>query len=105
MGLIVNGTEEEIEAQLALGNELLSHIARIRTHIVAGTGYSLSTQGWILWQPNVTGSSASAILANLERRRTEGRITLPADAGLVSQVLRQVRGDGYDLRQPMETDL
>ena len=60
VGLIVNGTEEEIEAQLALGNELLSHIARIRTHIVAGTGYSLSTQGRILWQPNVTGSSASA---------------------------------------------
>ena len=112
VGLLLRAdTEEEAAAQFAQGNELLAHIARIRTHMVAfdqasgQAGKHVPVQDWMVWQANVTGANASALLANLDQRRSVGRITLPADASLISQVIQRVRADGYAIRQPLETDL
>ena len=108
VGLIVEGPQEEVLAQLDRGNELLSHIARIRTHIVAAPNAltaTLQANGWSCWQSNVAGTTAATLLANLATRRTASRLTLPAAPGLITQVVGQIRQDGYDLRQPLETDM
>lgn len=108
IGLRVSGTMEEALAQLEEGNRLLSHIARIRTRIVAApdalTG-ALTAEGWLCWRTNVTGTTAPALLANLAVRRWEGKLTLPNDRTIISRVVAQIRADGYTLRQPLETDL
>ena len=108
IGLIPTGdTPEEALASLERGNELLTHIARVRTHIAAADGDladALSAQGWSCWQPNVSGSTAVTLLANLGNRRTVARLTLPANSYTISQVTSQIRADGYDRRLPMETN-
>lgn len=109
VGLIPTGdTLEEALASLEQGNELLTHIARVRTRIVAADGEladALTARGWSCWQPNVSGSTAATLLANLGNRRTVARLTLPANSYTISQVTSQIRADGYDRRLPMETDL
>ena len=108
VGLIVSGTLAEAQAQLEEGNRLLSHIARIKTRIVsapAALTAGLTAGGWSCWQANTTGSTAAALLSGLEAKRSVGRLTLPANASIVSRVISQVRSDGYTLRQPLETEL
>ena len=108
VGLIVDGTLEEALAELERGNGLLSHIARVKTHIVSVPNalvQPLTADGWSCWQSNVPGATAATLLANLNNRRTASRLTLPAAPGLITQVVGQIRQDGYDLRQPLETDL
>ncbi len=108
VGLLVQGTQEEVLDQLERGNDLLAHIARVRTRLISApaelTG-ELSQLGWSCWQPNVTGTTASAILSGLDGKRTQGKVALPAVATVISRVLRQIREDGYTLHQPLETDL
>ncbi len=96
VGLIVSGSLAEAQAQLEEGNRLLSHIA-----LTAG----LTAGGWSCWQANTTGNTAAALLSGLEAKRSVGRLTLPANASIVSRVISQVRSDGYTLRQPLETEL
>lgn len=108
VGLTVTGTREEALADLERGNRLLSHIARIRTHMVSAPNAlvpALTAEGWSCWQSNVPGSTAATLLANLNNRRTASRLTLPSLPGLITQVVTQIRRDGYDLRQPLETDM
>ena len=108
IGLIIEGPQEDALAELERGNQLLSHIARLRTHIVAAPNAlapTLRANGWICWQSNVAGNTAATLLANLATRRTASRLTLPAAPGLITQVVGQIRQDGYDLRQPLETDM
>ncbi len=108
VGLIVSGSLAEAQAQLEEGNRLLSHIARIKTRIVsapAALTAGLTAGGWSCWQANTTGSTAAALLSGLEAKRSVGRLTLPANASIVSRVISQVRSDGYTLRQPLETEL
>lgn len=108
VGLLVSGTAEEALAQLEQGNELLAHIARVKTRLVSAPGSltaALSAEGWSCWQSNVAGDNAATLLANLDLRRTVGRITLPASSYTISRVLSRVREDGYDIRQPLETDI
>ena len=108
VGLIVSGSLAEAQAQLEEGNRLLSHIARIKTRIVsapAALTAGLTAGGWSCWQANTTGSTATALLSGLEAKRSVGRLTLPANASIVSRVISQVRSDGYTLRQPLETEL
>ena len=108
IGLIVDGTLEEALNDLERGNALLSHIARVRTHIVSVPNTlapALAANGWSCWQSNVPGTTAATLLANLNNRRTTSRLTLPAAPGLITQVVGQIRQDGYDLRQPLETDM
>jgi hypothetical protein len=108
IGLKVEGTEKEVQEQLARGNELLTHIARIRTRIVsapASLTKTLDAAGWSCWTANVTGANASALLRSLDSKRTAARLALPATPSVISRVLAQVRTDGYTLRQPLETEL
>lgn len=109
VGLIpTGGTTEEALESLKRGNVLLSHIARTRTRIAAASGelaQALSAEGWRFWQSNVSGSTAATLLANLNTRRTEGRLTLPANSYTISQVTSQIRADGYHCRLPIETEL
>lgn len=108
IGLLVDGDEAQVLAQLDQGNVLLSHIARTRTHIVfppASLTGALAEKGWLCWKTNVSGSTSSTLLANLDSRRSVGKLTLPPSPYIISQVVNQIRSDGYDLRQPLETDL
>lgn len=101
-------------AQLEEGNRLLSHIARTKTHIVAGTGglsgplrERLSGAGWAIWIPSLqTAVSPSTIQAVLGTRPTTVRLdltaTLSSTAGRVVSVLQN---NGYNLRRPLETEL
>ncbi len=108
VGLMVEGELEEALAQLERGNELLTHIARVRTRIVSAPAAltdGLTAAGWACWQSNVTGQSAYALLANLELRQVVGRVDLPANASTVNRVMTRLREDRYTVRQPLETDL
>ncbi|MDE6107093.1 MAG: hypothetical protein K2F83_00235, partial [Oscillospiraceae bacterium] len=108
VGLIVEGSAENALEQLKRGNELLSHIARVRTRIVSAPEElveTLTQEGWSCWQPNVPGATAATLLANLDARRTLGRLTLPANTYTIEQVLTQIRADRYTVVQPLETNL
>lgn len=108
VGLIVEGEPETALGQLERGNELLSHIARVRTRIVSAPGSltdALTNAGWACWQPNITGQSAFALLANLELKQSVGRMELPASPTTVSRVISRLQEDHYTLRQPLETEL
>lgn len=108
VGLRVSGTEEEALAQLEEGNRLLSHIARVRTHIAAApeelTG-ALTRAGWACWQSNVAEANAYATLAGVDLKRTAARVDLPLSESAIGRILAQLQEDGYDIRQPLETDL
>lgn len=109
IGLLVEGADPETAlSQLEQGNELLSHIARIRTHIACAddplTG-PLTADGWRCWRSDVGGSTAASILSTLDARRTSGRVALPTSPSAISRVLTGLTADGYTLRQPLETDL
>lgn len=94
--------------QLEQGNDLLTHIARTRTHIVwADTALTsaLEQQGWRCWRANVSGNTATAILRDMDSRKGEARVTLPAESSVISRILTQARRDSYDLRVPLETSL
>ena len=108
IGLIAEGSGEQARAQLERGNELLGHIARVSTHIVAASGDladQLSQEGWQIWRGYSPGSSASAAQTYLATRRDVTRLELPAGPTALSRVLSTLRQDGYTLRQPVETDL
>lgn len=108
VGLLVDGSEEEARAQLERGNQLLTHIARIRTRVVsapAGLIPGLTAEGWRCWQANVSGGDSRTILSSLDAKRSVGYVTLPANSGVASRVLSQIRTDSYDLRRPLETEL
>lgn len=102
-----DSSQEALE-QLARGNDLLCHIARVRTHIVLADAAllpSLTEQGWRCWRPNVSGTTATAILRSMDGLRGETRVTLPADAAAISRILSQAHRDRYELRTPVETSL
>ncbi len=108
VGLLTEGDETQVLAQLEQGNALLTHIARTRTHIVSAPAAltdTLAEKGWLCWKTNVSGSTSATLLANLDSRRSVGKLTLPPFPSTISQVVTQIRADGYDLRQPLETDL
>lgn len=99
---------EEALAALEEGNELLGHIARIRTHIVSAPATlteTLKEAGWLCWQGTAPGTGSSAILNWLDTRRGSVRLDLPANGATVSRVATGLRSGGYTLRQPVETDL
>jgi len=109
LGLLVEADSlEDALAQLEKGNDLLTHIARQRTRIVSAPEAlreGLADQGWACWSPDVTGTGAGAVLRALEGREGSARVALSASPTTIAQVLRQVRQDGYDLHQGLETDL
>ena len=105
IGFLVEGAPEEALEQLRQGNDLLTHIARTRTHIAAAPSSlipALTGAGWSCWQSNVTGSSAGAILSALEGKQI-GRVTLSPT--MAAQALPRLKNAGYTLRQPLETAL
>jgi hypothetical protein len=108
IGLTVSGTLEEAREQLERGNELLTHIARLKTRIVSAPSSltsALSEEGWVCWQSNVTGSTAATLMTSLAAKRSVGYVTLPASTSVIRQVLSQIQADGYTLRRPLETEL
>lgn len=109
VGLTVSSDSlEEALAQLERGNLLLSHIARVRTRLVSAPKElweDLAAAGWACWQPNVNETTSYAILAGVDLKRAVARVDLPASAPIITRVLPRLREDGYDLRQPLETDL
>lgn len=113
VGLLLDGSPDLETAleRLEEGNRLLAHIARIRTRIVAGAGggvrESLTGSGWSLWEPSLRSAvSSSTIESVLGSRPTTVRLDLTATpASTAARVVSVLRNGGYDLRQPLETDL
>lgn len=108
VGLTVSGTAEEALEQLERGNTLLAHITRTRTRLVYAPEElreDLTAAGWLCWRPNVNESASYAILSLVDQARMEVRVQLPDTLSTISRVLPQLREEGYDLRQPIETDL
>ena len=100
--------------QLEEGNRLLSHIARVKTRIVSVDGGApgtlrdaLSSEGWAVWSPSFRRSAnPSTIQSVLGSRPSTVRMDLSATSlSSVSRVVSTLRDNGYDLRQPLETDL
>ena len=112
-GHTIGLTVEEIDPERALAeldraNDLLKHIARTNTRVAAVPAESadaLRSEGWLVWEPTVTGDTAAALLRSLEGASSPARLTLPANAFTVSRVLTQVREDRYDWRSTLETRL
>ena len=105
VGLVVTGTAEEARQQLARGNELLGHIARINTHIVSAPAElvgGLEAEGWVCWQSNVSGSD---IMGSLDTKRAVGYVNAPLSPAGAGQLLSALRTAGYDVRLPLETEL
>ncbi len=105
VGLVVTGTAEEARQQLARGNELLGHIARINTHIVSAPAElvgGLEAEGWVCWQSNVSGSD---IMGSLDAKRAVGYVNAPLSPAGAGQLLSALRTAGYDVRLPLETEL
>jgi len=123
LGLITSAADGEAAvAELARGNELLSHIARVRAHTaLADSGDSavrarLEQAGWSCWQENVDGSSGSwgqyglarSVMQAVENRRTYARVTMEDDevgAAALTQILSELRRERYDIRPAVETAL
>lgn len=116
VGLLLDGSLSTPEAleQLEKGNELLSHIARIKTRIVAGTGSvggplreELEREGWVFWTASLrSATDPSTIQSVLGNRPTTVRLDLSATSlSSVNRVVSLLRSEGYDIRRPLETDL
>ena len=109
IGLTVSATSlTEAQEQLERGNALLSHIARVNTHIVSAPSAlssSLAAAGWKCWQSNLSATTSSALLSALNGRRSTARIQLSGSAGTVNRAITVLRQEGYILRQPLETGL
>lgn len=115
VGILLDGS---MEAQTALetldrANDLLSHIARIRTRIAALSGPSSSLENaltearWVLWRPNLRSAlDPNTLQATLGTRPALFRIDLSATrASLIPQVVSALRREGYNLQRPLETEL
>lgn len=104
------GVLEELER----GNELLSHIARVRTRFYAfseGPVLSqtdiLAAEGWIRWQANwhtaPNPANAQGMLnGGPSLVRMDLSETLPTH---IYRVVAALQSSGYDLRRPLETEL
>ena len=121
LGLLTDAaTPEGAAADLARGNELLSHIAYTATRIVLADGgeavtAALAEQGWLCWSGNVSavpagrssGAAYTDALAALESRRTLARITIDDSASAVrvlTRLLTAIRTGQYDYRLAVETE-
>ncbi len=104
------GVLEELE----LGNELLSHIARIKTRFYAfpeGSTPSqtdiLSAAGWIRWEANWhTASNPANVQGMLSGGPSVVRMDLSGtQVSHIYRVVSTLQNSGYDLRRPLETEL
>lgn len=116
VGLLLDSSldPETAREQLEEGNRLLSHIARMKTRIVAGTSAlsgslrdSLTGSGWAVWEPSFrSAASPSTIQTVLGSRPSTVRMDLSATPlSSVNRVVTVLLNNGYDLRRPLETDL
>lgn len=108
IGLIVDGAYEEALEQLKRGNDLLTHIARVRTHTV-WTSESLAAElkkdGWTCWESDVTGATVNELSNALERRRTATYVMLPSDESILRRAISKLQNDEYPIYMPLETVL
>lgn len=124
VGFLVSGTDaEEISAQAAEGNRLLTQIAHLNTYTILAPDVEtdaqreeLSAAGLLCWSTDVSalpdGRSASrqagAVLESVDLYRYQVFIlsdTSAAGAALMERLLPELIGDHYDLRLAVETEL
>lgn len=113
VGILLEGSMDAPTAlaELDRANDLLSHIARIKTRIAALSTPSstleaaLAEADWSLWRPNLRSSlDPNTLSATLGTRPAVFRIDLTATAS-ISQVVSALRRGGYSLQRPLETEL
>lgn len=116
VGILLDGSmdAQSALAELDRANDLLSHIARIKTRTVSLSGPSASSLGsaleaadWVLWRPNLRSAiDSSTIQTVLGTRPATFRIDLTATpASSLSRITATLQREGYDLRRPLETEL
>lgn len=113
VGILLEGSMDAPTslAELDRANDLLSHIARIKTRIAALSTPSstleaaLAEADWSLWRPNLRSPlDPNTLSATLGTRPAVFRIDLTATAS-ISQVVSALRREGYSLQRPLETEL
>lgn len=121
VGLSVSGTSlEEIRAELEEGCALLETMAHLRPHTVylenaaSGVAAALEAEGWVCWTADVDARSdgrgastqATALLRNLDRRRSTARVLLDGSAegaAVLNLSLPQMSRSDYQFRPALET--
>lgn len=122
IGLLVpGGSAEEARAAIDEGNDLLSHIARIRTRMILPDGAdqtvvkSLEGDGYLCWSGNISGvpgertgyTTAREVMREAGNKKSVALVTMDdssASANALSAILRIVRTEKYNYRSVLETD-
>lgn len=121
VGLSVSGASlETARAELEEGTALLEELAHLRPHTVyledaaAGVADALEAEGWVCWTANVdarddgrsASTQATALLQNLEGRRSTARVLLDdstAAASMLERALPRMSRSDYQFRLALET--
>ena len=121
VGLSVSGASlETARAELEEGTALLEELAHLRPHTVyledaaAGVADALEAEGWVCWTANVdarddgrsASTQATALLQNLEGRRSTARVLLDdstACASMLERALPRMSRSDYQFRLALET--
>ena len=123
VGLSVSGASlETARAELEEGTALLEELAHLRPHTVyledaaAGVADALEAEGWVCWTANVdarddgrsASTQATALLQNLEGRRSTARVLLDdstACASMLERALPRMSRSDYQFRLALETHI
>ena len=121
VGLSVSGASlETARAELEEGTALLEELAHLRPHTVyledaaAGVADALEAEGWVCWTANIdarddgrsASTQATALLQNLEGRRSTARVLLDdstACASMLERALPRMSRSDYQFRLALET--
>ena len=121
VGLSVSGASlETARAELEEGTALLEELAHLRPHTVyledaaAGVADALEAEDWVCWTANVdarddgrsASTQATALLQNLEGRRSTARVLLDdstACASMLERALPRMSRSDYQFRLALET--
>jgi hypothetical protein len=94
-------------------NELLRQIAQVHTYFLLTDGsnesinQTLDKAGWLRWTGAITGSSAKAIVSEVNKKAASVRLTLTVSsttASLTEKVLNRLPADQFVIRPVRETD-
>lgn len=122
VGLLVpGGSAKEAEEAIRRGNELLSHVGRIRTRMILADGADAATRktlegaGWLCWNGNINGvpgrrtgsTTANEIMELAGEKRSLAAVTIDDSAAsgtAIFTVMQKVRQEKFSYRAMVETE-
>ncbi|NCB63843.1 MAG: hypothetical protein EOM52_09595 [Clostridia bacterium] len=122
IGLLVpGGSAKEAQEGIRRGNELLSHVGRIRTRMIladgadAATRKTLEEEGWLCWNGNIDGvpgrrtgyTTANEVMKLAGEKKSLAAVTMDdstASGTAISTILRTLRQEKFSYRAMVETE-